>query len=112
MYLDNLIYNFNKKNLIQFLRTKINTFKPKEEDLSYFFKDDIFDKYESVKKVGEATIGSDDLIVIASKTSDPLTERSGKKKQYEIAKKILKKEIKDAALQGKRTLFLIIFLDL
>lgn len=98
MHIDNLIYNFSQKNLIQFLRQKIKTFKPDEDDLSYLFKDDIFDKYESIDKIGEATIKGDDLIIIASKTSDPLTEKSGKKNQYEIAKKVLKEEVKDAAI--------------
>ena len=97
-HIDNLIYNFSQKNLIQYLRSKIDTFKPDDDDLSYLFKDELFEKYESIDKIGEATIGNDDLIIIASKTSDPLTEKSGKKKQYEIAKKILKEELKDAAL--------------
>ncbi|MCF6168005.1 MAG: N-6 DNA methylase [Lutibacter sp.] len=80
------------------MRSKIPTFKPANEDLSYLFADEVFEKYESIEKIGEASINGDDLIVIASKTSDPLTEKSGKKKQYEIAKKILKEEVKDASL--------------
>lgn len=98
MHIDNIIYNFSQKNLIQFLRQKIKTFKPDEDDLSYLFEDKVFEKYESIDKIGDATINSDDLIIIASKTSDPLTEKSGKKNQYEIAKKVLKEEVKDAAI--------------
>ncbi len=62
------------------------------------FPEDIYDKYEAIVKIGEAEIDKDDLIVIASKTTEPLTERTGKKNQYEIAKKILKHEVKDASL--------------
>ena len=93
-----LIEDFSPSNLISFLRNQINTFKPENDDFDHLFTDDIFDKYESIIKVGEAQINGDDLIVIVSKTTDPLTERSGKKKQYEIAKNVLKHEDKDAAL--------------
>lgn len=98
MHIDNLIYTFSQNNLTQFLRTKISTFNQDEDDLSYLFDDEVFENYESIVKIGEATIQNDDLIVIVSKTSDPLTEKSGKRNQYEIAKKILKEELKDAAL--------------
>ncbi len=96
--LTSLIQDFNKSNLIAFLRQKLPTFKPEEEDFDHLFQDDVFEKYESIEKVGEATIGNDDLIVLISKTTDPLTNRSGKKNQYEIAKKVLKNEVKDSAL--------------
>ena len=85
-----LINNFSNKNLIAFLRDKLPSFKPDDENLDYLFQEDIFDKYEFIEKVGEATINKDDVIIIASKTTEPLTERTGKKNQYEIAKKILK----------------------
>ncbi|WP_117880492.1 Eco57I restriction-modification methylase domain-containing protein [Aureibaculum luteum] len=98
MHIDALIHTFSQNNLIQYLRYKIPTFKPDEDDLSYLFDDEVFEKYESIEKIGEATINGDDLIVIASKTSDALTEKTGKKNQYEIAKKILKEEVKDASL--------------
>ncbi|MGZ0014822.1 Eco57I restriction-modification methylase domain-containing protein [Yeosuana sp. AK3] len=96
--INTLIEDFSTSNLISFLRDSIKSFKPKDADLDHLFPDDIFEKYESITKVGDAVIAKDDLIVITSKTTDPLTERSGKKKQYEIAKKILKEELKDAAL--------------
>ncbi|MCF6295439.1 MAG: hypothetical protein L3J25_07095 [Flavobacteriaceae bacterium] len=96
--IDNLIQNISRDTLLQFLRTKISSFKPDDKDLNHLFTEDIFEKYESIEKIGEAVIDNDDLIVITSKTTDPLTERSGKKKQYEIAKKILKHEVKDASL--------------
>lgn len=98
MHIDNLIYNFSQNNLIQYLRNKIPTFKPDNEDFSYLFDDEVFTKYESIEKIGDATINGDDLIIITSKTTDSLTEKTGKKNQYEIAKKILKEEVKDASI--------------
>lgn len=96
--LTNLINQYSNKNLIAFLRDKLPSFKPNDENLDYLFQEDVFDKYESIEKVGEATINKDDVIIIACETTEPLTERTGKKNQYEIAKKILKHEVKDAAL--------------
>ncbi len=88
--LDKLIKEFSVENLSNFLRTSIPSFKPDNEELDYLFPENIYDKYEAIVKIGEAEIDKDDLIVIACKTNEPLTERTGKKNQYEIAKKILK----------------------
>ena len=98
--LTNLINKFSNTNLIAFLRenNKIPSLKMLSENLDYLFQEEVFDNYESIEKIGEATINKDDLIIIAAETSEPLTERTGKKNQYEIAKKILKHEVKDAAL--------------
>jgi len=96
--INTIIEDFSTTNLIAFLRTAIPSFKPDDDELDHLFQEDIFDKYESIVKIGEAKIDKDDLIVIASKTNEPLTERSGKRKQYEIAKTILKHEVKDAAI--------------
>ena len=98
--LDNLITGFSVDKLKQFFRQKINTFKPDEEDYEYLFEDNenISDNYEDIVKIGEADlINSDDLLVITAKTLAPLTNKTGKKRQFEIAKKILKEENKDAA---------------
>ncbi len=96
--INSIIEDFSTTKLIAFLRGSIPSFKPDDEDLDHLFQEDIFDKYESIVKIGEAKIDKDDLIVIASKTNEPLTERTGKKNQYEIAKTILKHEVKDASL--------------
>ena len=96
--LDKLISDFSITNLIAFLRGAIPSFKPEKDEFNHLFPEDIYDKYESIEKIGEAEIDNDDLIVIASKTNELLTERTGKKNQYEIAKKVLKHEVKDASL--------------
>ena len=96
--INSLIEDFSTTNLIAFLRASISSFKPDDDGLDHLFPEDIYDKYESIIKIGEAEIDKDELIVIASKTNEPLTERTGKKNQYEIAKTILKHEVKDASL--------------
>lgn len=63
-----LISDFSTTHLIAFLRAAITSFKPDDEELDHLFTEDIYDKYESILKVGEAKIGQDELIVIASKT--------------------------------------------
>ena len=95
-----LITNFSVENLKQFFRQKISTFKPAQEDYGYLFEDnkDITVHYKDIIKIGEADLlKSDDLLVITAKTLAPLTNRTGKKRQFNIAKKILKQENKDAA---------------
>lgn len=96
--LDTLIRNFSVENLNTFLRNRINNYTTEKEELDYLFTDELYDKYESVIKLGAAKIGNDDFIVIASKTNEALTEKTGKKNQYEIAKKVLKEEVADASL--------------
>ena len=96
--INTLINNFSTNNLIAFLRSSIPSFKPEDDELDHLFPEGIYDKYQSIVKIGEAIIDNDDLIVIASKTNEPLTERTGKRNQYEIAKTILKHEVKDASL--------------
>ena len=98
--LNNLITGFSVDKLKQFFRQKISTFKPDEGNYEYLFEDNetITDNYEDIIKIGEADLtNSDDLIAITAKTLAPLTNRTGKKRQFEIAKKILKEENKDAA---------------
>ncbi|PID94036.1 MAG: hypothetical protein CSA94_02375, partial [Bacteroidetes bacterium] len=96
--LQNLIENFSIQNLNAFLRSKINSYWTDNENLDYLFNETIFDKYENVEKQGEAKLGNDEIIVITAKTHEPLTDRTGKRNQYEIAKKIIKQEVKDGAL--------------
>ncbi len=71
-----------------------------KEDYGYLFENniDVTENYKDMVKIGEAELlSSDDLLVTAAETLSPLTAGTGKKRQYEIAKKILKEENKDAA---------------
>ena len=88
--LNNLITDFSTENLIQFFRQNINTFKPENENFEYLFEDNesIIENFQDIEKIGEADINnSDDLLVITAKTLSPLTDRTGKKRQFDIAKK-------------------------
>ncbi len=99
-YLENLVTHFSSENLSLFLRSKIPQFVPQEEDYSYLFEDksEILENYKNIYKLGEAELdNSEELIVITAKVVKNLTTRSSKKRQYEIAKKILKEENRDAA---------------
>lgn len=98
--LNHLIENFSIDLLKQLFRQKISSFKAEDEDYAYLFDDNetITESYSEIVKIGEADLSnSDDLLVITAKTSEALSKRSGKKRQYDIAKKILKEENKDAA---------------
>ena len=97
LYTDNLISSFSIENLITFFRNKIHNFIPRSEDYSSLFEDDKYEKYQSITILGDAVIENDEIILIASETTDPITERTGKKRQYDIAKTILRHEVKDAA---------------
>ena len=100
MTIDSLIKNFSIEVLKDFLREKIYTFKEIEGDYEFLFEnnENVVDNFSDILKIGEADLSdSDDLIVITARTFKQLTDKSGKKQQYEIAKKILKEENKDAA---------------
>lgn len=97
IFIDKLIAYFSLDNLTAFFRNKISSFYSAKEDLRFLFDESKFEKYSTIEKIGEATIDSDELIIICSKTTEPITERTGKKRQYDIAKKVLKQEVKDAA---------------
>jgi adenine-specific DNA-methyltransferase len=98
--LDQVIENFSTNTLSQFFSQAITTFKTDDWDYDFLFDDNenIQESYSNIQKLGDADLqGGDDILVISAETSMPLTDRSGKKQQYEIAKKILKEEVKDAA---------------
>ena len=96
--LNNLIDSFSIQNLQNFLRDKMPSFKPFKEDIEQLLNDKEFENYQSILKIGEAILNNEDILVFASNTTEHLTERTGKKNQYEIAKRILKDDRKDAAL--------------
>lgn len=93
-----ILNNFSIQNLSSFFRSKLDTFKPIEEDYKDFFDEKITHNFDEISKIGEAEINdNNELLIIAAKSLNQLTSRSGKKKQFDIAKKILKEEYKDAA---------------
>jgi hypothetical protein len=99
-YIENLINNFSIQNLEILFRKKLPRFSPIQDDYDYLFEDDdkISENYEDIQKIGEAEFeNAEDLIVITAFSQKNITNKTGKKLQYEIAKKILKEDNKDAA---------------
>ena len=82
-----VIEDFNRRNLNLFFRGKCENYAEAPEDLSQY-GDEGFSDFQ---KLGEIRFDSGDKLVITSSlVSGDLSERFGKKAQYEKAKKILK----------------------
>ena len=87
--LETIIADFAPEKFILFFRRKSPQFAPAKEDLQQY-NDENFAK---ACKLGEIKFAdSDRLIVCAFAVQKSLTERSGKKSQYDKAKKILKEQ--------------------
>jgi hypothetical protein len=85
--LTQLINDFNPKNLTLFLRDKCINYAEVPQPLPQYDGE----KFSGFQKIGEIKFeNSDRLVVVASKVGSDLSERSGKKAQYDKAKKILK----------------------
>jgi len=96
--LDTLIQDFSLKSLKDLFYSKLPSFKVEQEDYSYLFDANILERYTDINLLGKADIGDlDQLLVITAKSLKELTSRSSKKMQYDVAKRILKEEMADAA---------------
>lgn len=86
--LSNIIHDFNPESFKTFFRLKNTDFAPVSQPLNHYQDKEFTDFYQ----IGEINFreASQRLIVIAIKILIPLSERSGKKAQYEKAKKILR----------------------
>lgn len=86
-YIRNLIENFNEKDLINFFRVKSKNFKVLQEPLNDFNLND----FTNTILLGEIKLNDfEEIVVITSKVLKQLSDRSGKKAQYELGKKFLK----------------------
>jgi len=94
-YLEQLIADFNTERIIRYFRDKSQKFALKKENLVEYNDD----SFKEGIKLGEIKFDeTEDLIVCAFLCENSLSERSGKKAQYEKAKKILKDRISDAGI--------------
>ena len=85
--LKEIINDFDVNRFTRFFREKNRAFAPRQEDLFHY--DD--ENFSSGLKLGEIKFtDAEELIICTFKVMKSLTERSGKKAQYEKAKKILK----------------------
>lgn len=91
-FLKNLIEQFSIDNLVHFFRNKTRTFAQTGLQV-------LTDKAEFSDglHLGEFKTDISELAAYCFKVQKPLSERSGKKAQYELAKKILKQEQRYAA---------------
>lgn len=92
--LNDIINDFDITKFSRFFREKSKKFKPAEQDLSQYNNDD----FSEGMMLGEIDLDDDSQIIIcAFKVNKELTERSGKKAQYILGKKILKETARYAA---------------
>ena len=97
--MDKLIHDFSKKSLADFLKKNISSFKNDTEDINHYIEDENFSSFSELSKIGNLEFkNSDELIVFTCKYNGILSERSSKKKQFEIAKLVLKEDFKDGAI--------------
>ncbi len=97
--MDQLIHDFSLKTLADFFKKAISSFNSQDEDLTYIIEDKDFLNFSNLTRIGNVSFNnSDELIVFACKFNGILSERSSKKKQFEIAKLVLKEDFKDGAI--------------
>jgi len=95
--IDNLINHFSNDEINLFFQKKIHSFKPEKDVFTNVVND--ASSYSTPVKIGQANLeGSEELLVFTCEYKKELTDRSAKKQQFEIAKKILKEDFKDGAI--------------
>ncbi|MGB4464493.1 MAG: Eco57I restriction-modification methylase domain-containing protein, partial [Candidatus Hydrothermia bacterium] len=85
---------FDTEKYIQFFRSKNDRLSFPDKQLNYINVDDFADG----KKIAEGRLDDGELIVCSFLVKKELTERSGKKAQYNLGKTILKDEQADAGI--------------
>ena len=97
--IDNLIKKISNATLQDFFKKKIPQYVPAKESLEYIILDNNIDEFSELTKLGGAEYdNTDELLIFTCKYEGELTQRSSKKKQFEIAKRILKEDFKDGAI--------------
>ena len=93
--LEDIIADFSPDKFVRFFRDKSNKFAPRQESVTQYNDEN----FKDGKKLGEITFTeAEQLAVFAFQASQPLSERSGKKAQYEKGKKVLKERQYDAGI--------------
>ncbi|TSA25643.1 hypothetical protein D4R71_04965 [bacterium] len=93
--LKEIINNFDLNGFTRFFREKNRAFAPKQEELFHYDDENFKNSY----KLGEIKFNdAEELIICTLKVIKSLTERSGKKAQYDKAKKILKETQFDSGI--------------
>lgn len=93
--LQNIIDDFSPEKFSRFFRDKNRSFAPKQETMDQYNDESFRDSL----KLGEIKFSkTEKLIVSAFRVKKSLSERSGKKAQYEKGKKVLKENQSDAGI--------------
>jgi len=88
--LENIINDFDLNQFRRFFASKNRSFKPDDEPLDYFIKNNEKELFGKGEKLGSLDLPDGDLLIAAFAVKKELTERSGKKAQYELGKRILR----------------------
>jgi len=104
--LKNIINDFNVEKFTRFFRAKNDKFKYPNELMDYDKAKNNFTLLDSKhltgfaegRKLAEGKLDDGELIVCSFLVKQPLSERSGKKAQYELGKKTLKETQTDAGI--------------
>jgi adenine-specific DNA-methyltransferase len=95
LYLEQLIDEFSTERITRFFRDKSTKFAPRKESLDEYNDT----QFKESNKLGEIRFDeTEGLIICAFLCTTSLSERSGKKAQYEKAKSILKERSSDAGI--------------
>lgn len=92
--LQNIIEDFDPEKFIRFFREKNRSFSPRQEKLTQYNDEN----FVNGLKLGEIQFTDGKLMACVFKAGQPLSERSGKKTQYEVGKKILRDLQADAGI--------------
>ncbi|MEF3280315.1 MAG: N-6 DNA methylase [Elusimicrobiota bacterium] len=93
--LEDIINNFSIEKFIRFFREKNNKLRYPDESINYY---DDESNFQEARKIAEGEVEDGKLIVCSFKVLKELTERSGRKAQYILGKKILKEQMADAGI--------------
>lgn len=97
--MEQLIYNFSPKSLSGFFKSQISSFVPQNEEIHDSLKDGDKSSFSYLTKHGETLLkDKNELLVFSCKYNGALSDRSSRRKQFEIAKKVLKEDFKDGAI--------------
>lgn len=87
--LEDIIQNFEPKKFARFFRQKNSRFRPHQQELEQYSDEN----FQHGLQIGEIEFDkAEKLIICIFEVKHPLSERSGKKAQYELGRRILKTE--------------------
>ena len=95
--LEKLVQQFSPQNLTTFLRAASGSFRPQKKDFNQYLDNVLY--VRELIKLGQIDFADGRrLIALTGQVDTELTSQSGKQRQYEIARKVLKGELYDAGI--------------